>query len=84
MATIKTAISIEKDLFTRVEELAQVMHVSRSKVFQEALLAYLEKYENQQLLAELNRAYADSTTTAEQDWLHNTSIHHTKIVKDQW
>ena len=59
MAGVKTAISLEEDLFREVNKLASDMHVSRSKLFTLAVQDYLKKQENRKLLAQLNAAYSD-------------------------
>jgi len=58
MPGVKTAISLDEKLFNRVNELAQKMHVSRSRLFTLAVDDYLKKQENEYLLAQLNKAYA--------------------------
>ncbi len=65
MPGVKTAISLEENLFHQVNELANDMHVSRSKLFTLAVKDYLKKQENKRLLAELNAAYNDSSNEEE-------------------
>ena len=57
MATIKTAISMNKYLFEQAEELAQELQVSRSRLFVLALEEFIQKNEYQHLLEQLNSAY---------------------------
>jgi len=57
MNTVKTAVSLDQELFTRAEELAQVLHLSRSELYSRALRTYLQHQENQVLLHRLNVAY---------------------------
>ena len=57
MNTVKTAISLDQELLTRAEELAQVLHLSRSELYSRALRTYLQHQENQVLLHRLNVAY---------------------------
>ena len=59
MAGVKTAISLEENLFHQINKLASDMHVSRSKLFTLAVQDYLKKQENKKLLAQLNDAYSD-------------------------
>ncbi len=65
MPGVKTAISLEENLFNQVNRLARDMHVSRSKLFTLAVKDYLKKQENKKLLAQLNAAYSDSPTEEE-------------------
>ncbi|MBF0236683.1 MAG: CopG family transcriptional regulator [SAR324 cluster bacterium] len=65
METIKTAISINKNLFDQAEELAREMHVSRSRLFVLALEAFLKKNENEHLLEQLNNLYNTNETEDE-------------------
>ena len=62
MATVKTAISIERDLFDAVEHFARQLHLSRSQVFSQAIQILVEKKRNLELLSRLNRAYAEPQT----------------------
>jgi metal-responsive CopG/Arc/MetJ family transcriptional regulator len=60
MPGVKTAISLDEKLFNRVNKLAKKMHVSRSRLFTLAVDDYLKKQENEYLLAQLNKAYAET------------------------
>jgi predicted transcriptional regulator len=60
MPGVKTAISLNEELFLKVNQLADDLHISRSKVFTMAVQDYVKKQENQALLARLNEAYEDS------------------------
>ena len=59
MPVVKTAISLEKDLFDQVNKLANEIKVSRSRIFTLAVKEYLKKYENKRLLLQLNEPYDD-------------------------
>jgi len=65
MPGVKTAISLEKNLFNQVNQLASDLHVSRSKLFTLAVKDYLKKQESKKLLAQLNAVYGDSPTEEE-------------------
>lgn len=60
MPGVKTAISLDENLFNRVNKLAKKMHVTRSRLFTLAVDDFLKKQENEYLLAQLNKAYADT------------------------
>ena len=65
MPGVKTAISLEENLFDQVNQLASDLHVSRSKLFALAVKDYLKKQESKKLLAQLNAAYSDSQSEEE-------------------
>ena len=64
--SIKTAISIQQDLFDAINQLAQELHISRSKLFMLAVEDFIAKNKNRQLLAQINAAYDDEVPDAEE------------------
>ena len=83
MPGVKTAISLEKKLFNQVNELANDLHVSRSKLFTLAVKDYLKKQENKKLLAQLNAVYSDSPSEEEKIISKAMRIKQCKIVKQE-
>ena len=65
MAGVKTAISLDENLFERVNALSKEMHVSRSRLFTLAVTDFLKKRENQAMLAKLNKVYGDQPNEEE-------------------
>ena len=65
MPGIKTAISLEEDLFNEVSKLAHDLHISRSRLFTLAVKDYLRHQESKLLLAQLNKAYDDGSDSKE-------------------
>ena len=65
MPSVNTAISLEENLFNQVNQLANDMHVSRSKLFTLAVKDFLKKQESNKLLAQLNAAYSDAPSEEE-------------------
>lgn len=57
MAVLKTAISLEADLFRRTEMMARARKVSRSQFVAEALEKYIAQQEDEKMLEQLNRVY---------------------------
>lgn len=84
MQAIKTAISIEKDLFDQAEKLARSMKVSRSKLFVIALRDFIEHQKNKDLLAQINAAYADEPDKSEQTLRQKSRRLHRRIVEGEW
>jgi len=84
MQAIKTAISIEKNLFDQVEKIARAMKVSRSRLFVIALQDFIEHQKNRELLAQINAAYADEPDATEQSFRRKARQQHLSIVKGEW
>ena len=84
MQSMKTAISIEKNLFDQADNLARTMKVSRSKLFVIALQDYIEHQKNKEMLAQINSAYADEPDTTEQTLRRKSRQQHRRIVGGEW
>lgn len=84
MQAIKTAISIEKDLFEQAEKMARSMKVSRSKLFVIALQDFIKHQKNKELLAQINAAYADEPDTSEQTLRRKSRRQHRRVVEGEW
>ncbi|KAA0261674.1 MAG: CopG family transcriptional regulator [Chloroflexi bacterium] len=67
MTIVKTAISIQKSLFQRAEEIAKEMKISSSRLFVLAVEDFIRRYQNQLLLDEINSVYSDSLEQNEED-----------------
>lgn len=60
MATsVKTAISMQEELFKKVNKLAGELHVSRSRLFVMAVQDFIKKKESHNLLSQINNAFSD-------------------------
>ena len=66
MGSVKTAISIEKKLYDRINQLAGEMQVPRSRLFVIAIEEYLRREETRRLLSRINEAYEDYPDEEEQ------------------
>ena len=85
MPGVKTAISLEKNLFDQVNKLAHNMHISRSRLFSIAIKDFLKKQESKELLAQINNAYADQPTEDENKLANAMhSIQRKVIDKESW
>ncbi|OGL44221.1 MAG: hypothetical protein A2161_03180 [Candidatus Schekmanbacteria bacterium RBG_13_48_7] len=60
MSNIKTAISLDEDLFRQINNLAGRMNIPRSRVFAIAVWEFIEREQNKQLLSQINSVYQDS------------------------
>ncbi len=84
MASMKTAISIDKPLFDQVEELAHELNTSRSRIFALAVMEFIQRHKNQKLLKAINDAYDDIPDVKEESIKSIMRSRHIKMVKDQW
>lgn len=84
MQNVKTAISIQKSLFDQAEKIARKMKVSRSRLFALALEDYIHRAQNQELLAQINAAYADEPDSTERTLRRKERSTHRRIVRGEW
>jgi metal-responsive CopG/Arc/MetJ family transcriptional regulator len=83
MPGVKTAISLNEELFSKVNQLADDLHISRSKVFTLAVQDYVKKQESQALLARLNEAYKDFPAEKDGKILKSMRSKQKKIIKKE-
>jgi metal-responsive CopG/Arc/MetJ family transcriptional regulator len=69
MTAIKTAVSIDKDVFAQVEEAARELQMSRSRVVGIALGEFLKRRTHQRLIEQINAAYDEAPLTEEEAFL---------------
>ena len=84
MAHVKTAISLDKELFAQLESLAEEMKVSRSQLLGLALEDFLQRRHNQLLLEQLNAAYDDAPDPTEQTLLQRMRQTQRQLVENPW
>ena len=84
MANVKTAISLKKTLFDQVDSLASEMNIPRSRLFVLALEEFILRYQNKQLLEQINQAYPEDPDLDEQVYLQQMKTQHRKIVEGEW
>jgi len=83
MPNIKTAISIEKPIFDQVNDLAQNLNISRSRLFVLAAQEFIRRHKNLELLKAINEAY-DDLQESETKIIEKMQPRHLKMVKNQW
>lgn len=59
---MKTAISLPDPVFQEAEALAQKLGMSRSELYTQALKAYLQRYNQEQILSKLNEVYSEESS----------------------
>jgi metal-responsive CopG/Arc/MetJ family transcriptional regulator len=84
MATIKTAISIDKPLFEQLGDLAHEMNTSRSRIFALAATEFIQRHKNLKLLEAINAAYNNPPDENESSFNTVMRSKHLKMVKDKW
>lgn len=82
MSTIKTAISLDSALFEAADDLAEWLHVSRSRLVTLALEAYLCRHQNRELLDRINASCdeADVDSDDERARLRGMRRHQRNVV----
>lgn len=85
MTIVKTAISIQKNLFQQVDEIAKELKISRSRVFVLAAEDFIRRYENKLLLEQINLAYTDGLDKEEEETLRRGQRKFIKAIKgNEW
>jgi len=85
MTIVKTAISIQKNLFQKADEIAKELKISRSRLFVLAVEEFIRRYQNKHLLEEINLAYSDGPDEKEQDELRRMQRKSVKSLKgNEW
>ncbi len=84
MPNIKTAVSLDKTLFSQINQMAQVLNISRSRLFSLAAKEFIQKHQNQKLLDAINSAYDDMPDPEEQKIYTKMRNKHKRMVKNQW
>jgi hypothetical protein len=81
---MKTAISIDEDLFNKAEKLSERLHVSRSQLFAKALEYLIQKNESLEIIKKLNDLYNDPEILDEQKSLSALSKKRLKGIVEKW
>ncbi len=84
MKTIKTAISIDGDVFRRVRKLTKKLHISRSRFFSQAARYMIDRDENCELLRKIDAACADDDTPEERDFRDRVRKYSRRNVRNTW
>ncbi len=84
MAYVKTAISIDEELFNKAEKLSAKLHVSRSQFFSQAVEYMINKNESLNIIKRLNEIYSDKDVLEEQKKLADFSKKRLKGLVERW
>ena len=83
MASVKTAISLQKPLLDQVDELAKKMDISRSHLFVLATEEFIKRRKAQEFLKAINDAYVEPDPE-EELVLKKMKSKFKELVEDQW
>jgi metal-responsive CopG/Arc/MetJ family transcriptional regulator len=84
MTKVKTTISLEKSLLEQVDLAAQAIGISRRNFLILAVEEFLQRSENERLLAAINKAYGENPLTEEeQAQLEAMRRYYAKTLEDE-
>ena len=81
---MKTAISVDGQLLSEADRTARELGVSRSRLFSLALEAYLRHRRQEEMIEQLNRAYAGKPDPANAPTLKRMKARFRQTIKDRW
>jgi predicted transcriptional regulator len=86
MPRIKTAISIDKELFEQIQRIARKTQVSRSRLFELAATDWVKKQKQKMLTNQINAAVENDTDDKDDPaWKKFMNKHRTNLVeKNKW
>ena len=84
MATVKTAVSLDKPLFQKTSRLARKMKLSRSRLVALALDEFMRRRDDEEIVKRLNEVYGEQGGLNEEDKnvLAAARRHHAKLLAD--
>ena len=80
MAYVKTTISIQEALLKKMDDMAQQLDISRSRLFALAAEDYLQRHQNQELLQAINAAYDDLPDPAKETHRQQMRRQHRQMI----
>ena len=82
MAKVKTAVSLSETVLSEADKLAESLSTSRSQIFELALLEFISRHQNQQMLAQLDAIYGEDPTEEIELTRQMKSFH--QSVLEEW
>ena len=80
---MKTAISVDDDLLSQADQLAQKLGLSRSRLVANALEAYLHAQRQAEVLRQLNEVYAEPDP-ADARIVKKLKAKFASTIRDKW
>jgi metal-responsive CopG/Arc/MetJ family transcriptional regulator len=85
MSTIKTAISIDKDVYNNVIHITKELHISKSQFFSQAAQYMIDRKKNLNLLKKINIAYGNlHESDEEKTYTRAAKQYRLKRTEEQW
>lgn len=84
MAIVKTAISLDQELFTQVDELASSLKISRSRVFAMAAQDFVRRRRSAQITQQINTAYSDEAREEDLETVRQMRSAHRCLADAEW
>ena len=81
---MKTAISIQRALFDKADALARELNIPRSQLFSLAVEDFIKRYQDRQLLDQINEAYQDQPDPNDERRLLLARRQQRQIIADEW
>jgi len=84
MPAIKTAISIDKNIFHHVEEMSQKYKLPKSQIFSQAVEYLYNKNESIELISKINNSLKDINLSEEKIKIRKTYKLFKNTINDKW
>jgi metal-responsive CopG/Arc/MetJ family transcriptional regulator len=82
---VKTAISLDDELFQKIEAISKELQISRSRLFALAVREFIARHENLNLLQAINLAYDDEESDSGEKILRDSMRSKQRdLVEGQW
>jgi Leucine-rich repeat (LRR) protein len=78
---MKTAISINKDIYNEAEQTAQQLGLTRSKLYSMAILEFVRIHKPDAITANLNEVYSNTSSKLDDDI---NQLNYTLLAQDEW
>ena len=84
MPAVKTAISLEKELFESVNRLSKRMRIPRSRLFSRAVEEFIRRHDSDELVRRINQAQAKGETRKEKSVRRGMLRNFSRLVEGTW
>lgn len=84
MASVKTAISVDSGLLQRIDSAARELDLPRSRLLARAAEEFLQRLDDQRLVAALDRAYGADPGAEEAELRRQVRPRHRSLVEGEW
>ena len=81
---MKTAISLPDSLFERAERVAQAMKLNRSQLYAQALEAYLDRLDPEEITAAFNEVYSVESAALDPRLWEMQLASLSELTEDEW